>query len=41
MGTGNYSDEFKRDSAHQITMRGHRVREVSRRSAVSTHSPYK
>jgi transposase len=31
MGTSNYSDEFKRDAVHQITVRGYPVREVSRR----------
>lgn len=36
MGTSNYSDEFKRDAVHQIT-----VREVSRRLGVSPHSLYK
>ena len=36
MGTSNYSDEFKRDAVHQITVRG-----VSRRLGVSTHSLYK
>jgi len=30
MGTSNYSDEFKRDAVHQITVRGYPVREVSR-----------
>ena len=28
MGTSNYSDEFKRDAVHQITVRGYPVREV-------------
>ena len=33
MGTSNsYSDEFKRDAVHQITVRGYPVREVSRAS---------
>ena len=41
MGTSNYSDEFRRDTAHQITVRGYPVREVSRRLGVSTHSLYK
>jgi transposase-like protein len=31
MGTSNYSDEFKRDAMHQITVRGYPVREVFRR----------
>ena len=38
MGTINYSDEFKRDAVHQITVRGYPVREVSKRLGVSTHS---
>jgi transposase len=41
MGTSKYSDEFKRDAVHQITVRGYPVREVSRRSGVSTYSLYK
>ena len=41
MGTSNYSDEFKRDAVHQITVRGYPVREVSRRLGVSTYSLYK
>jgi transposase len=41
MGTSNYSDEFKQDAVHQITLRGYPVREVSQRFAVSTHSLYK
>jgi transposase len=41
MGTSNYSDEFKQDAVHQITVRGYPVREVSRRLGVSTHSLYK
>ena len=41
MGTSNYSDEFKRDAVHQITVRGYPVREVSRRLGVSTHSLYR
>ena len=41
MGTRNYSDEFKRDAVHQITVRGYPVREVSKRLGVSTHSLYK
>lgn len=40
MGTSSYSDEFKRDAVHQITVRGYPVREVSRRLGVSTHSLY-
>jgi transposase len=41
MGTSNYSEEFKRDAVHQITVRGYPVREVSRRLGVSTYSLYK
>ena len=41
MGTSNYSDEFKRNAVHQITVRGYPVREVSQRLGVSTHSLYK
>jgi transposase len=41
MGTSNYSDEFKRDAVHQISVRGYAVREVSERLGVSTHSLYK
>ena len=41
MGTGNYSDDFKRDAVHQITVRGYAVREVSQRLGVSTYSLYK
>ena len=41
MGTSNYSDEFKRDAVHQITVRGYPVGEVSRRLGVSKYSLYK
>ncbi len=41
MGTNSYSDEFKRDAVHQITVRGYPVREVSWRLGVSIHSLYK
>ncbi len=41
MGTSNYSDEFKRDAVHQITVRGYPVWGVSQRLGVSTHSLYK
>ena len=41
MGTSNYSDDFKRDAVHQITVRGYPVAEVSKRLGVSTHSLYK
>lgn len=40
MGTSNYSDELKRDTLHQISVRGHPVREVSCRSGVSNYSLY-
>jgi len=40
MGKANYSDDFKRDAVHQITVRGYPVREVSERLGVSTHSLY-
>lgn len=35
MGTSNYSDDFKRDAVHQITVRGYPVREVSQRLGAS------
>ena len=40
MGTGNFSDEFKRDAVAQITERGYPVAEVSKRLGVSQHSLY-
>lgn len=40
MGTGNFSDEFKRDAVAQITERGYPVSEVSERLGVSQHSLY-
>ena len=40
MGKPNFSDEFKRDAVHQITVRGYAVREVSQRLGVSSHSLY-
>ena len=40
MGTGNFSDEFKRDAVAQITERGYPVAEVSQRLGVSQHSLY-
>jgi transposase len=40
MGTGNFSDDFKRDAVAQITERGYRVSEVSQRLGVSQHSLY-
>jgi transposase len=41
LGTSNYSDEFKRDAAKQILVRGQPGREVSLRRGVSSHSLYK
>jgi len=32
MGTGNFSDDFKRDTVAQVTERGYPIREVSERS---------
>lgn len=40
MGTGNFSDDFKRDAVAQITERGYPAEEVSERLGVSTHSLY-
>lgn len=40
MGTGNFTDEFKRDAVAQITERGYPAKEVSARFGVSTHSLY-
>lgn len=40
MGTGNFSDDFKRDAVAQITERGYPVSEVSERLGVSKHSLY-
>ena len=40
MGTGNFTDEFKRDAVAQITERGYPVAEVSQRLGVSQHSLY-
>jgi len=40
MGTGNFTDDFKRDAVAQITERGYRVCEVSERLGVSKHSLY-
>jgi len=40
MGTGTFTDEFKRDAVAQITERGSPVKEVSERLGVSTHSLY-
>lgn len=41
MGKPNFSEDFKRDAVHQITVRGYSVREVSAHLGVSTHSLYK
>lgn len=38
MGTGNFTDDFKRDAVAQITERGYPAKEVSARLGVSTHS---
>ena len=38
MGKAKFSDDFKRDAVHQITVRGYPVAEVSKRLGVSTHS---
>ena len=35
MGTGNFSDGFKRDAVAQITERGYPVAEVSKRLGVA------
>ncbi len=40
MGTGNFTDDFKRDAVAQITERGYPAKEVSERLGVSTHSLY-
>ncbi|MCZ4292291.1 IS3 family transposase [Hoeflea alexandrii] len=40
MGSGNFSDDFKRDAVAQITERGYPVAEVSKRLGVSPHSLY-
>jgi transposase len=41
MGTGNCSDEVKRDAVQRIRVRGYPVREVSQRLGVGSHSLYK
>ena len=41
IGKPNFSEDFKRDTVHQITVRGYPVREVSERLGVSTYSLYK
>ena len=40
MGNARFSDDFKQDAVHQITVRGYPVKEVSQRLGVSTHSLY-
>jgi transposase len=40
MGTGNFTDDFKRDAVAEITERGYAAKEVSARLGVSTHSLY-
>jgi len=40
MGTGNFSDDFRRDVVAQITERGYPVAEVSDRLGVSKQSLY-
>ena len=40
MGNARFSDDFKRDAVHQVTVRGYPVSEVSKRLGVSTHSLY-
>lgn len=38
MGTGNFTDDFKRDAVAQITERGYPVSEVPDRLGVSKHA---
>ena len=40
MGSGNFTDEFKRDAVAQTTERCYPVAEVSKRLGVSQHSLY-
>ena len=40
MGTGNFTEDFKRDAVAQIAERGYPAKEVSKRLGVSTHSLY-
>ena len=40
MGTGTFTDDFKRDAVALITERGYPAKEVSERLGVSTHSLY-
>lgn len=37
MGTGNFTDEYKRDAVARITERGYLIKEVSERLGVSLH----
>ena len=39
MGTSNYSDEFRRDAVHQITVRGYPVRELAADASFSMETP--
>lgn len=38
MGKPNFSEDFKRDAVHQISVGGYAVREVSERLRVCCHS---
>ena len=40
MGKADFSEDFKRNTEHQITVRGYALREVSARLGVSTYSLY-
>jgi len=40
MGNARFSDDFKQDAVHQITVRGDSVKDVSQRLGVSTHLLY-
>ncbi len=40
MGTGNFTDDFKRDAVTQITERRYPAKDVSERLGVSTHALY-
>jgi len=40
MGNAGFSEDFKRDAVHRITVRGYPVKEVSQRPGVGTHSLY-
>jgi transposase len=37
MGNARFSDDFRRDAAHQITLRAYPVSEISQRLGGSTH----